>query len=50
MIICSCSNISDKDSKETVIEKVKNTKTNCKQCPLFTNQLIERQNKCQLKT
>lgn len=35
MIICSCSNISDKDSKQEIVEKVKSTKTNCKQCPLF---------------
>lgn len=35
MIICSCSNISDTDSKQEVVEKVKNTKTNCKQCPFF---------------
>ena len=35
MVICSCSHISDKDSKEEAKKKLKETKTNCKDCIFF---------------
>lgn len=48
MIICFCSNISDKDTKETIIEKVKETEYNCKDCILFKQKKKEKT--WQLKT
>lgn len=47
MIICSCSNISDKDTKEEIIQKIKSTDNNCKNCIFFNKK--KGNNICQLK-